>query len=41
MIAQEAEWVDLDGPLLQRGDIEHGIHYQAGTMSAPSAALWG
>jgi len=41
LIAQEAEWVDLDGPLLQRVDIEHGIHYQAGTMSAPSAALWG
>ena len=32
---------DLDGPLLQRHDRPHAIHYQAGRMQTPSPELWG
>lgn len=41
ILAQDAEWVDLDGPLLLARDRDDGIHIAAGVMSPPSAALWG
>lgn len=41
LVAQSCEFVDLDGPLLQRLDREPPIHYDAGTMQVPERALWG
>jgi L-Ala-D/L-Glu epimerase len=41
VIGQMAEFVDLDGPLLHAEDRAHGIEYDHGRMSLPSAALWG
>jgi L-alanine-DL-glutamate epimerase-like enolase superfamily enzyme len=41
LIAQSCDYVDLDGPLLQRQDREPAIRYQAGTMHVPERALWG
>jgi len=41
LIAQSCEFVDLDGPLLQRLDRAHPIRYDAGVMHPPAAALWG
>ncbi|MBM3521837.1 MAG: dipeptide epimerase [Alphaproteobacteria bacterium] len=41
LVAQGAEWIDLDGPLLLARDREPGLAY-AGSMVAPSApGLWG
>ena len=41
LAAQLARWVDLDGPLFQRDDREHPMHYEGGTIHPPVAALWG
>jgi hypothetical protein len=41
VVAQLAEFVDLDGPLLHAADRPHGIRYDRGRMELPSAALWG
>jgi L-Ala-D/L-Glu epimerase len=41
LIAQQAEWVDLDGPLLQTEDVADPIRYANGLMALPSRALWG
>lgn len=41
IVAQLCDFVDLDGPLLQRLDWPHGIEYSNGTMSPPEAPLWG
>lgn len=41
VLAQRCQIVDLDGPLLQAQDCEHGIVYERGLMTPPSAALWG
>ncbi len=41
LIAQDAEWVDLDGPLLLANDREPGLAYEAGRVAPPSRALWG
>ncbi len=41
LIAQRCRHVDLDGPLLQRRDRPHAIHYEAGRMHPPSPELWG
>jgi L-alanine-DL-glutamate epimerase-like enolase superfamily enzyme len=41
IIAQNAEFVDLDGPLLHRDDRPHGLTYDGGRMSFPTSALWG
>jgi len=41
LVAQGAEVVDLDGPLLLDGDREHGIEYDNGLMQPPAAELWG
>jgi L-alanine-DL-glutamate epimerase-like enolase superfamily enzyme len=41
LIAQTCEFVDLDGPLLQRLDRDPPIRYDAGTMQPPSPELWG
>jgi L-alanine-DL-glutamate epimerase-like enolase superfamily enzyme len=39
--ACDAEFVDLDGPLLLERDREHGISYSGASMGMPSPALWG
>ena len=41
LIAQDADWVDLDGPLLLDHDREHGLAYADGLVFPPSPALWG
>ncbi len=40
-LAQFADWIDLDGPLLLSNDRDHGLVYQAGTIAPPQPALWG
>ena len=41
LVAQEADWVDLDGPLLLERDREPGLVYEAGMVLPPLSALWG
>jgi L-alanine-DL-glutamate epimerase-like enolase superfamily enzyme len=41
LVAQGAEWVDLDGPLLLARDRDHGLVYQGSLVEPPSPALWG
>jgi len=41
LLAQDADWVDLDGPLLLERDREPGLVYEAGMVFPPSPALWG
>lgn len=41
LVAQEADWVDLDGPLLLEADRERGLAYEAGSVFPPSPELWG
>jgi len=37
----DAEWVDLDGPLLLAEDRDIPIHYEGSIMFPPEPALWG
>jgi L-alanine-DL-glutamate epimerase-like enolase superfamily enzyme len=41
LIAQQARFVDLDGPLLLKGDRDGGLRYDGSTVYPPDAALWG
>jgi L-alanine-DL-glutamate epimerase-like enolase superfamily enzyme len=41
IVAQGAEWVDLDGPLLLARDREPGLAYDGSVVAPPPAALWG
>ncbi len=41
LLAQEAEWVDLDGPLLLARDRVPGLVYEAGKVFPPAPELWG
>ncbi len=41
LVAQDASWIDLDGPLLLARDREHGIRYERGVMHPADRALWG
>jgi L-Ala-D/L-Glu epimerase len=41
LIAQRCQYVDLDGPLLQRLDYSPPIRFEHGLMHPPSRALWG
>lgn len=41
LLAQLADYVDLDGPLLLAKDREHGIAFNNGLMSPPRPELWG
>jgi L-alanine-DL-glutamate epimerase-like enolase superfamily enzyme len=41
LIAQQARFVDLDGPLLLAEDRTHGLRYDGSTIYPPDAALWG
>ena len=41
LLGQQADWVDLDGPLLLARDRPAGFAFEAGTLMPPSPALWG
>ena len=41
LIAQAADWVDLDGPLLLARDRVPALRYDGDRVSPPDAALWG
>jgi L-alanine-DL-glutamate epimerase-like enolase superfamily enzyme len=41
LLAQFAEFVDLDGPLLLARDRPDALHYEGAMVHAPAAALWG
>ena len=41
LIAQGADWADLDGPLLLARDRDHGIQITNGLMQPPERELWG
>ncbi len=41
LVAQMADFVDLDGPLLLAADRDPGIAYKDGIMQPPLKALWG
>jgi L-Ala-D/L-Glu epimerase len=41
LLAQEAEYVDLDGPLILEGDRPDKLVYSTSVVSPPSSALWG
>jgi L-Ala-D/L-Glu epimerase / N-acetyl-D-glutamate racemase len=41
LLTSNADWVDLDGPLLLARDREHGLSYQNGNIGLPARELWG
>jgi L-alanine-DL-glutamate epimerase-like enolase superfamily enzyme len=41
LIAQQARFVDLDGPLLLAEDRDGGLRYEGSTVYPPDAAFWG
>jgi L-alanine-DL-glutamate epimerase-like enolase superfamily enzyme len=41
LVAQQADWVDLDGPLLLARDRPDGLRYEAGQVFPPEPLLWG
>lgn len=41
VVAQRADYVDLDGPLLLAKDRKHAITYDGSSMLPPPRALWG
>ena len=41
LLAQDADWVDLDGPLLLERDRDAGLAYEDGMVLPPLPALWG
>ena len=41
LLASNADWVDLDGPLLLARDRDNGLPYQSGRIGMPTRELWG
>ena len=41
LLAQGADWVDLDGPLLLARDREPGLRYEGALVPPPTPELWG
>jgi L-Ala-D/L-Glu epimerase len=41
LVAQGAEWVDIDGPLLLAQDRAPGLVYSGSSVEPPASALWG
>jgi L-alanine-DL-glutamate epimerase-like enolase superfamily enzyme len=41
LLAQTADWVDLDGPLLLARDRVPGLSYEGARLNPPSPELWG
>jgi L-alanine-DL-glutamate epimerase-like enolase superfamily enzyme len=41
VVAADADWVDLDGPLLLASDRDPGLTYREGMIAPPSSDIWG
>jgi L-alanine-DL-glutamate epimerase-like enolase superfamily enzyme len=41
LLAQDADWVDLDGPLLLARDRQPGLRYEGALVHPPDPELWG
>jgi hypothetical protein len=41
LLAQGADWVDLDGPLLLARDRQPALRYEAARVYPPPSELWG
>ena len=41
LVAQDADFVDLDGPLLLARDREPGLRYEGSLVHPPPRELWG
>jgi L-alanine-DL-glutamate epimerase-like enolase superfamily enzyme len=41
LLAQDADWVDLDAPLLLTRDHQPGLRYDGSTLYPPNVGLWG
>ncbi len=41
LLAQDADWVDLDGPLLLARDRQPGLRYEGALVHPPPPELWG
>ena len=41
LVAQDADWADLDGPLLLAEDRSHGLVYRGSTVFPSEPGLWG
>jgi L-alanine-DL-glutamate epimerase-like enolase superfamily enzyme len=41
LLAQDADWVDLDGPLLLARDRQPGLRYDGALVYPPAPELWG
>jgi L-alanine-DL-glutamate epimerase-like enolase superfamily enzyme len=41
LVAQEAAFVDLDGPLLLARDRQPGLRYEGSIVHPPLSTLWG
>jgi L-alanine-DL-glutamate epimerase-like enolase superfamily enzyme len=41
LLASNAHWLDLDGPLLLARDRDHGLWYRDGKIGMPASKLWG
>jgi L-alanine-DL-glutamate epimerase-like enolase superfamily enzyme len=41
LLTSNADWVDLDGPLLLARDRDNGLPYQSGRIGIPARELWG
>jgi L-alanine-DL-glutamate epimerase-like enolase superfamily enzyme len=41
LLAQGADWVDLDGPLLLAADRDPPVRFEGGLLHPPPRQLWG
>lgn len=41
LLASNADYTDLDGPLLLARDRDHGLRYENGKIGVPASELWG
>jgi L-alanine-DL-glutamate epimerase-like enolase superfamily enzyme len=41
LVAQRADWIDLDGPLLLAKDRPNGLRFEGSLVHPPTPALWG
>ena len=41
LLAPQARFIDLDGPLLLARDRDHGLRYEGSLVYPPDVALWG
>jgi L-alanine-DL-glutamate epimerase-like enolase superfamily enzyme len=41
LLAADARWIDLDGPLLLARDREHGLVFKGSAVQRPAPELWG